>query len=123
MITCSNLFSNKKTKSVKESYENGDSHFMRYLAVGDTVDFYYASGENFEYEVIRIRVSEHSMFWFDIPKHGEAQVLRAEQGYLILDNGTIVKEDKRNQQYAVGDIVEYKKTAKPFLVKVKKRVV
>ena len=119
VMGCEIILATKKTKKIKDTYYNDESHFMTYLSVGDTVDFYYASGEKFEYDVIRIRTCEGAMFWFDVPKTGEARVLRAERGYLLLNNGTIVKENKRNVQYAVGDVVHFVKTAKPFIVKLK----
>ena len=117
-VTCVNTFSvSSKKRNVNEWYYREDKHFMSYLEVGDFVDFHLENREDFEFNVVRLRFkgSENTMFWYDVPQKGEAKVLRVNEDFLILDNGTIMIEIKNTHK--VGDTVKYKKTLKPFLVK------
>ena len=112
-IAYCNLYRSFPSDTINEVINEKENYFVKYLEVGDQIDFCLTSDFDFMVKRIRFSGTEHIYFIENVVEATESEVVRVSgDGTICLKNGVIII--KPRYEYNIGDVVFYKTSLQEF---------
>ena len=120
-VTLANKYYTHKADTIVKNISQRDVNvFLRYLSIGDKIDFSLCSEPYAYIRRIRLNGDVNPYFVKNKVGCGIAKVARVrDDGVIILENGIVIRKPKR--KHKVGDMVAYRDSPIYFLMGIERR--